>query len=132
MTSEQLIQSYYEAFNAKNWSKMLSYVDEQILHESNQGDPQKGKVFFEKFLQRMDTNYDERLSEFVFMAHPNGQRVAAEFICEGKYKIADSDMPPAHGQKYRLRVGAFFEVANGKITRVTNYYNLKDWLEQVS
>ena len=35
----------------------------------------------------------------------------------------------------RLRVhtpgGAFFEIARGRITRVTNYYNLQDWLRQV-
>jgi hypothetical protein len=27
--------------------------------------------------------------------------------------------------------GAFFEIENGFITRVTNYYNLQDWIAQV-
>ncbi|HCN78333.1 MAG TPA: isopropylmalate/homocitrate/citramalate synthase, partial [Verrucomicrobiales bacterium] len=38
---------------------------------------------------------------------------------------------PAMGQTPRLRVGAFFDIAGGRITRVTNYYNLEDWLRQV-
>jgi hypothetical protein len=28
--------------------------------------------------------------------------------------------------------GAFFEFAGGRISRVTNYYNLQDWIDQVS
>ncbi|MBZ0222866.1 MAG: isopropylmalate/homocitrate/citramalate synthase, partial [Dokdonella sp.] len=27
--------------------------------------------------------------------------------------------------------GAFFEIHDGRITRVSNYYNLQDWLRQV-
>ena len=27
--------------------------------------------------------------------------------------------------------GAFFDVRDGKIARVTNYYNLDDWIAQV-
>jgi ketosteroid isomerase-like protein len=28
-------------------------------------------------------------------------------------------------------VGAFFEVRDGKVARVTNYYDLQSWLQQV-
>ena len=30
-----------------------------------------------------------------------------------------------------LRAGAFFDIRDGKIVRVTNYYNLEHWLKQV-
>jgi hypothetical protein len=30
-----------------------------------------------------------------------------------------------------LPAGAFFELKDGKISRVTNYYNLNDWIAQV-
>ena len=40
-------------------------------------------------------------------------------------------LPSASGQAYRLRVGAFFEVADGRILRVSNHYNLADWIAQV-
>jgi steroid delta-isomerase-like uncharacterized protein len=58
--------------------------------------------------------------------------VAAEFQLEGEYLLTDSDLPPARGQRYRLRVGAFFDIVDGRIARVTNHYNLADWLQQVS
>jgi len=28
-------------------------------------------------------------------------------------------------------VGAFFEIENNVVKRITNYYNLQDWLRQV-
>jgi steroid delta-isomerase-like uncharacterized protein len=40
-------------------------------------------------------------------------------------------LPEATGQTYHLRVGAFFEARDGRITRVTNYYNLQSWLRMV-
>ena len=52
-------------------------------------------------------------------------------MCEGEYLAADEGLPPARGQRYVLPGGAFFEVAGGQIRRVTNYYNLTDWLRQV-
>ena len=43
----------------------------------------------------------------------------------------DEGLPPATGQTYFLRVGAFFELRDGKVARITNYYNLQEWLKQV-
>ncbi len=40
-------------------------------------------------------------------------------------------LPEARGQTYELPVGAFFEIRDGKVARVTNYYNLNDWIAQV-
>ena len=44
----------------------------------------------------------------------------------------DQVLAPARGQRYVLPGGAFFEVRDGRIARVTNYYNLQDWIAQVS
>ena len=40
-------------------------------------------------------------------------------------------LPPARGQTYTLRVGAFFDLKDGFILRVANHYNVADWLAQV-
>ena len=50
----------------------------------------------------------------------------------GTYLVTDPGLPEARGQTYRLPAGSFFEVENGLITRVTTYYNLADWVKQVS
>jgi steroid delta-isomerase-like uncharacterized protein len=61
----------------------------------------------------------------------DGARAAAEYVVLGTYKATDEGLPPASGQTYRLPGGAFFSIEAGRIARVTNYYNLQDWLRQV-
>ena len=75
--------------------------------------------------------YREQLRDVVVLASPDGQRAAAEYVVHGEYLQADEGLPPARGQAYVLPGGAFFELRDGLITRVTNYYNLEDWLAQV-
>ena len=50
----------------------------------------------------------------------------------GTYLATDDGLPEAKGQTYRLPAGSFFTLKDGKIARVTTYYNLADWIAQVS
>ena len=50
----------------------------------------------------------------------------------GEYLQTDPGLPEARGQRYVLPAGSFFALRDGKITRVTTYYNLQDWIAQVS
>lgn len=131
MTTLELVRKYYDCFNAKDFEGQLSLLTDDVIHDINQGERQTGKETFRKFLGIMDTNYDEFLDNMVIMVTEDGKRASAEFICNGTYKVTAEGLPAARGQKYRLPVGAFFEIANGKIARVTNYYNLEDWINQV-
>lgn len=126
-----LIRHYYDAFNRGDWATMLALMDEHVVHDINQGGRETGRDRFAAFLQRMNVSYSEQLKNIVLMANENGLRAAAEYIVHGVYKATDEGLPLAQGQTYVLPGGAFFEVANGRITRVSNYYNLEDWLAQV-
>jgi steroid delta-isomerase-like uncharacterized protein len=132
MTSLETVQAYYDAFNSRNWETMLSFVDENITHEPNQGKPRIGKTLFTEFMQNMDSSYAETLKDLVLFSSTTEGRVAAEFVVHGTYKKAEEGLPPAHGQSYVLPAAAFLEVRNGKISRVTTYYNLELWIELVS
>lgn len=132
MTALETVQQYYQHFNQQNWDGMLSLLSENIRHEVNQGDPRIGLELYREFLQHMDECYEERLTDLVFFTEPGGSRVACEFTVNGIYKKTDGDLIPAKGQRYVLPAGAFLEVANGKITRVTTYYNLPLWIKLVS
>jgi steroid delta-isomerase-like uncharacterized protein len=132
MTSTELIAQYYAAFNARNWQGMLDLLAPDIRHEVNQGEPRLGKDLYARFLQHMDDCYDETLRDIVIMGEPTGRRVAAEFVVHGIYKKGEADLPPAHGQTYVLPAGAFFDLENGLITRVSTYYNLPLWIKLVS
>ena len=79
----------------------------------------------------MDTCYDEKLTDMVFFSEDSNSRVAVEFVVNGIYKATDSDLPEATGQKYVLPAGAFLEIKDGLIYRVTTYYNLPLWMELV-
>ncbi|MEZ6000448.1 ketosteroid isomerase-related protein [Hyphomonas sp.] len=130
--TEALIHRYYEAFNAKDWEGMLACLADDVRHDVNEGSARGGRDKFRAFLAHMDTCYDETLTDMAVMVSRNERRAAAEFIVNGTYKTTDGDLPPARGQTYRLPAGAFFEVEDGFIRRVTTYYNLNEWIRQVS
>jgi steroid delta-isomerase-like uncharacterized protein len=126
-----LISRYYAAFNAGDWEGMLALLTDDVAHDVNQGGREMGRETFRAFLGRMNRCYRERLTDIVVMATDDGRRASAEFTVLGEYLAADEGLPPARRQKYRLPAGAFFDIRDGKIARVTNYYNLADWLAQV-
>ena len=132
MTALETVQSYYAHFNNKNWPGMLDLLHPEIKHEANQGDTRVGKELFTEFLAHMERCYDERLTDMVFFSEPKNERVAVEFVVNGTYISTDSDLPEAKGQKYVLPAGAFLEVKDGKIARVTTYYNLPLWMKMVT
>ena len=131
MTSEELIRAYYAAFNAADFDGMVGWLSEDVVHDINQGSRETGRAAFRVFLSHMEACYSERLTDIVVLSEASQARVAAEFVVHGVYKATDTGLPEASGQIYVLPAGAFFEVRDGLISRVSNYYNLPDWLRQV-
>jgi steroid delta-isomerase-like uncharacterized protein len=126
-----LVRGYYDAFNRGDWAGMLERLADDVAHDLNQGARESGRKAFAAFLQRMEASYREQLREVVVMASPDGTRAAAEYVVHGEYHHTDDGLPPANGQRYVLPGGAFFDIRDGRIARVSNYYNLQDWIAQV-
>jgi steroid delta-isomerase-like uncharacterized protein len=80
----------------------------------------------------MGVSYRETLKDMVIFANEDGTRAAAEFVVHGTYLKTDPGLPEAKGQTYVLPAGGFFDVRGGKISRITTFYNLNDWIRQVS
>jgi steroid delta-isomerase-like uncharacterized protein len=127
----ELILAYYAAFNRGDWDGMLALLADDVVHDLNQGPRETGRDAFSAFLARMARSYREQLRDIVVMASPDGARAAAEYVVHGEYVADDAGLPPASGQRYALPGGAFFDLRDGRIARVTNYYNLQDWIAQV-
>lgn len=125
------ITAYYAAFNAGDQERMLACLSDDIAHDINQGERQNGKTAFRAFLAHMDGCYRERLENIVIMASDDGLHAAAEFVVHGQYLTTDEGLPEADGQNYTLPAGAFFDLVEGAITRVSVYYNFADWMRQV-
>jgi steroid delta-isomerase-like uncharacterized protein len=132
MTTREIIEAYYAAFNAGDAEKMLALVSDDVEHHVNQGDIRSGKARFAEFCGHMGVSYREELRDIVIMVNDDGTRAAAEFMVHGEYLQTDPGLPEARGQRYILPAGTFFALKDGKITRVTTYYNLQDWTRQVS
>ncbi|KLI99876.1 ketosteroid isomerase-related protein [Luteimonas sp. FCS-9] len=126
-----LVEAYYAAFNAGDRDAMLALLTDDVVHDLNQGARETGREAFAAFLRRMDRSYHEQLRDIVAMAGADGARAAAEYVVHGRYLADDDGLPPARGQAYVLPGGAFFDIRDGRIARVTNYYNLEDWIAQV-
>ena len=127
-----LIRRYYEAFNKGDTAAMLALLSDDVIHDVNQGQRRQGKERFEAFLARMAHHYLEKLEDVTVLVNKDGTRAAAEFNVNGKYLQTESGLPEATGQTYKLPAGAFFAIRDGKISRVTTYYNLTDWITQVA
>lgn len=127
-----LILTYYETFNHGDREALLDLLTDDVAHDINQGATEIGKDAFRAFLARMDQCYAEQVEALTVFANADGNRGAAEFFIRGAYQNTDEGLPAATGQRYHLRVGAFFDLRGGRVARVTNYYNLQDWLRQVA
>ena len=129
--TEVLIYAYYNNFNCKDVDGFLDALTDDVAHDINQGGRDVGKAAFRRFLERMNRCYEEQIVDVQVMSNQDGSRAAAEFTVLGTYKCTDEGLPKARGQHYRLPAGAFFELRGGKISRISNTYNMQDWLRQV-
>jgi steroid delta-isomerase-like uncharacterized protein len=130
--TKDLIAAYYAAFNAGDVAAMLACVTDDVEHRVNEGATRTGRDLFAEFCGQMGVSYREELRDITIFTTDDPARAAAEFTVHGTYLQTAEGLPEARGQSYVLPAGAFFEVRGGKICRVTTFYNLSDWVAQVS
>lgn len=133
--AEQLVHTYYAAFNAGDRAAFLDLLAEDVMHDISQGGQEVGRDAFAQFMTHMDRCYREQISDIVVMVDTTGTRAAAEFTVTGSYVATDPGVPagtaPARGQSYSLPAGAFFTLRDGRVARIANHYNLGEWVRQV-
>jgi steroid delta-isomerase-like uncharacterized protein len=130
--SAETLAAYYAAFNAGDADGMLACITDDVEHRVNEGGIRMGRAKFAEFCAHMGVSYRETLHDITIFTTPDGRRGAAEFVVHGAYLLTDPGLPQAQGQTYILPAGAFFDLRDGKIARITTYYNLADWIRQVS
>ena len=131
-TAKDIVTAYYAAFNAADPAAMLACVSDDIEHRVNEGGIRRGRDKFAEFCAHMGVSYRETLKDIEIFSNAAGTRAAAEFVVHGEYLQTDPGLPEAKGQRYVLPAGSFFDLKDGKISRVTTFYNLNDWIAQVS
>ncbi|AWH33347.1 ketosteroid isomerase-related protein [Stenotrophomonas sp. SAU14A_NAIMI4_8] len=131
MSATDVIHAYYAAFNSGDIEAFVAQVTDDVVHDINQGGREVGKDAFRAFCRKMARSYREQLTDIVVFGNADGTRGAAEFTVNGQYLATDEGLPEATGQAHVLPAGAFFEIRDGKVARITNYYNLPHWIAAV-
>ncbi|ARU40488.1 hypothetical protein CCB80_04765 [Armatimonadetes bacterium Uphvl-Ar1] len=126
----ELMRAYVDAFNRHDLEGMLATLHDEVVHELNEGGVEVGIDAFREFRKHMDACYREQLRDVTYFE--NGDRGAIECFCDGEYLKTDGGLPEARGQRYSIRVAVFYEVREGKLGRVTSFYNLREWIAAVS
>ncbi len=127
-----LLENYYDAFNQQDMERFLSLLTDDVVHDINQGGREVGREVFAAFMARMNHHYKEQIVDISITTNDAGDRAAVEFRVLGEYLKTDEGLPEANGQTYDLPAGAFFDIREGKVARISNYYNLQDWIAQVA
>ncbi|UOA25841.1 ketosteroid isomerase-related protein [Pseudosulfitobacter sp. DSM 107133] len=127
-----VVQRYFDAFNAGDTTAMLDCLTDDVAHHVNEGNIRTGKALFADFCAHMTRCYRENLTDMVVFVNADNTRAAAEYVVNGTYLQTDAGLPEARNQTYKLPAGSFFDLKDGKIARVTTYYNLADWTAQVA
>lgn len=134
--AEHLIRAYYAAFNAGDMPAFLALLTEDVAHDISQGGRETGREKFGQFMNHMNRCYRESITDLAVMVDSTGTRAAAEFTVHGTYIETDPGVPagtaPARGQTYSLPAGAFFDLREGRVARISNHYSLGDWVRQVA
>lgn len=129
--ARNIIEAFFDAFNRQDMATFFDLLSDDVLHDVNQGMRQHGKPAFRAFIDQKYRCYRETLTDIVILENADGTRGAAEFVVNGEYLVTEAGLPEARGQRYTLSAGAFFEVRNGKVARITSSYNLSDWIRQI-
>ena len=127
-----LVLRFCAAYNRADWSAMVDCLAEDVIHDVNQGERETGKAAFRAYIEQHGRSYREEMRDVVVMSIDDGTRAAAEFAVHGVYQSVAPGLPIAQGQRYVLTAGVFFAINQGKIARITPYYNQPDRLTQIA
>jgi steroid delta-isomerase-like uncharacterized protein len=129
--TRSLIEGYLDAMNHRSVAGMMERLSEDIILDPNQEQRRIGTEAFQAYHVHRFRRFRERAADLVVIVSEDGFRAAAEFTLRGEYQETEQGMPSATGQSYSIGAGAFFEIDDGRISRVTLYYNVNDLISQV-
>lgn len=123
--TKSLVERYYEAYNIQDLEALEALLADDVIFDVNRGQRESGKEAFVRCMRRNNSCYQEHIFDIEIMTNDDGSRVAAEFTVMGIYMGGNEALgeEPPMDLNYRLPGGAFFEVEDGQIVRVSANYN---------
>ena len=130
--TEHLIAAFVEAFNRADNAAVLALLYDDIAFDMGQGGREIGVEKFRWLIAAGAAHCKEQMADAVVLSSEDGMRGAVDFTSRGTYVATIEGMPKASGQRYALQAATLFEVDDGKITRLTSYRNMQEWIRQIS
>lgn len=132
MKTEELIQIYYQEFNKRDVAELLKTLHPEIIHTTFAGNTEIGLDAFQKYIEMAFRCVNETVSNVIILKSDDGRYASAQVKCDGEYIKTAYNYPEARNQKYCVECHSFFEIKDGLIYKLNNYFNEKDWLAQIS
>ena len=117
--ARELVSRFIAAFDTGDHEAMLALASEDIAHDASGGGREIGKDKLRWYLADRARHVQETIGDLVVMTGEGGSRAAAEFTLRGTYLATMQGLPQASGQHYSLAAGAFFEIEEGLVSRLT-------------
>ncbi len=130
--TESLIKAYIDAANNNDSAAILAIMHEDVAFDMSQSKREIGLENLRFRLASIAAHFKERLADAVILSSDDGSHGAVEYTWRGTYVATLEGFPAANGQRFSMKAGIFFDVDDGKITRITSYRDMAEWLRQIA
>lgn len=107
----KLVRQFIDALNARDGERVSLLVTDDVAHD-HAGKREIGTDALRAFFANHANKSGETLSDAVILTDQGGGRAAVEFTRRGR---------DARGVSYSNAGGWFFEIDDGRISRITDY-----------
>jgi steroid delta-isomerase-like uncharacterized protein len=133
-TSAEIVQALYDRYNEKDLDGAVADVAEDAeLVDPGLGQTFSGRDGVRAWLQTFATAFPDSTARPTRML-ADGDNVATEHVGTGTHTgplaSPEGEVPPT-GRPIELRFGEFFELRDGKITRMTVYWDTASLARQL-
>jgi len=132
VTSLSIVAQFIENYNEKQWRNLFNVLDKHVILEQNEIAVIQGIQAFDSFICKMTHAFDERLFDIhYYYSTTCASKLSTQYQVEGYYKNGNFKRP-ANNQHYSITRYSFFEISNGKITKISTFFNRKKMIDQIT
>ena len=128
---DTMLREENAAWNAHNVERIAAfYTDDCFKEDIAVGRATRGKEEMKALIGGAFTAIPDMKIELVTLFYRGGW-AATEWIMSGSYSSDYPGFPVAAGRHFSVRGASVMELRNGKISRISDYWNFASFLNQV-
>jgi steroid delta-isomerase-like uncharacterized protein len=129
---EEMLRNENAAWNAHDVERIAAfYTDDCFKEDIAVGKATHGKEEMKALIGGAFTAMPDMKIELLTLLH-RGEWAATEWTMSGSYSRDYPGFPLAAGRRFSVRGASIMELRDGKISRISDYWNYASFLQQVS